>query len=484
VIRQILVESSILAVIGGAIGLFLAFVTLDVFLANLPQALSPIDARIDGRVLLFTAGLIFVTSILFGLLPAREASRTDPNRWLGTVRTAGESGRSRTRGALVVFEVAVTLILVSAAALLLNSFARLQAVQMGWDEKNVVTFTVSGPPSSGARKADFMRLLLQQIQSSPGVQSAAAGGVVPLRGAKMIGPVRPDGVAGYSDKEEDLAGLNNVTPDFFRVFGIPLVAGRMFDSAVDIEGGPVVAIVNDRLARRFFNGDAIGRRIRVPGQPEGAAAEIVGVVADVRQSGPGKPIRLEMYIPAGQSAETAGYVAVRTAGDPTVFMANVRSIVRSLDNRVVVEQLVTMEQMHAQAVAEERFRTLLVSAYSALAVVLAVIGVYSVVAHSIARRRTEIGIRMALGGGNQTILRMLLWQGFTPCFIGIVLGLGGSVAVGRAMRALLFGISAEDPLTLAAAVALVAIAGLGACAVPAIQALRVDPAMTLKSRNS
>jgi ABC-type antimicrobial peptide transport system permease subunit len=143
-----------------------------------------------------------------------------------------------------------------------------------------------------------------------------------------------------------------------------------------------------------------------------------------------------------------------------------------------------MEQMHAQAVAEERFRTLLVSAYSALAVVLAVIGVYSVVAHSIARRRTEIGIRMALGGGNQTILRMLLWQGFTPCFIGIVLGLGGSVAVGRAMRALLFGISAEDPLTLAAAVALVAIAGLGACAVPAIQALRVDPAMTLKSRNS
>ena len=482
VIRQILVESSVLALVGGVIGLFFAFVTLDVFLANLPQTLSPIDsARIDGRVLLFTASLILVTAVLFGYLPAREASRTDPNRWLGAVRAAGESGRSRTRSALVVFEVAVTLILVSAAALLLNSFARLHAVQLGLEEKNVVTFTVSGPPSSGARKNDFMRSLVQQIQSSPGVQSAALGGVVPLRGAKMIGPVRIDGAAQFSDKEEDLAGLNNVTPEFFRVFGIPLMAGRMFDPSEDIEGGPPVMIVNDRLARRFFNGNAIGRRIRVLGQPEGTTAEIVGVVADVRQSGPGEPIRLEMYIPAAQSAESAGYVAVRTSGDPAGLMANLRGIVRSLDSRVVVEQLATMEQMHFESVAEERFRTLLVSAYSALAVVLAIIGVYSVVAYSVARRRTEIGIRMALGGGNRSILRMLLWQGFTPCFIGIVLGLAGSVAVGRAMRTLLFGISAEDPFTLAAAVALVAIAGLGACMVPAIQALRVDPALTLKS---
>jgi ABC-type antimicrobial peptide transport system permease subunit len=204
-------------------------------------------------------------------------------------------------------------------------------------------------------------------------------------------------------------------------------------------------------------------------------------VADVRQNGPGKPIRLEMYIPAGQSAESAGYIAVRTSGDAASFMANARGIVRSLDNRVVVEQLATMEQMHSESVAEERFRTMLVSAYSALAIALAVIGVYSVVAHSIARRRTEIGIRMALGGENRSILRMLMWQGFTPCFIGIVLGLAGSIAAGRAMRALLFGVSAEDPLTLAAAVVLVAVAGLGACAVPAIQALRVDPALTLKS---
>ena len=396
-------------------------------------------------MLLFTAGLILVTSFLFGLLPAREASRTDPNRWLGATRIAGESRSSKTRAALVVFEVAITLMLVSSAALLLNSFVRLQAVQMGWDEKNVVAFTVSGPPSSGARRNDFLRSLLQQIESSPGVQFAAAGGVVPLRGAKMIGPVRVDGIAEFSEKEEDLAGLNNVTSDFFRVFGIPLIAGRRFDPAVDIQGGPPVMIVNDRLARRFFNGDAIGRRVRVPGQPDGTAAEIVGVVADVRQNGPGKPIRLEMYIPAGQSAESAGYIAVRTSGDAADFMANVRGIVRSLDNRVVVEQLATMEQMHSESVAEERFRTMLVSAYSALAVVLAVIGVYSVVAHSVARRRTEIGIRMALGGENRSILRMLLWQGFTPCFIGIALGLAGSIAAGRAMRALLFGVSAEDP---------------------------------------
>jgi len=482
VTRQILVESSILALLGGAIGLLLAFVTLDVFLANLPQAIAPIDsATIDGRVLLFTAGLILVTSVLFGLLPAREASRTDPNRWLGAVRITGESRSSKARAALVVFEVAVTVVLVSTAALLVNSFARLQAVQMGWDDKNVVTFTVSGPPSSGARKSDFIQSLLKQIQSSPGVQSAASGGVVPLRGAKMIGPVRIDGVTGFSEKEEDLAGLNNVTPDFFRVFGIPVISGRMFDPAVDIEGGVPVMIVNDRLARRFLNGDAIGRRIRVPGQPDGSSAEIVGVVADVHQSGPGEPIRLEMYIPARQSAETAGYFAVRTSGDPSAFMSNVRGIVQSLDSRVVVEQLATMQQMQSDSVAEERFRTMLVSAYSALAVVLAVIGVYSVVAHSVARRRTEIGIRMALGGENGSILRMLLWQGFTPCLIGIAFGFAGSIAAGRAMRALLFGISAEDPLTHAAAVGLVALAGLGACAVPAIQALRTDPALTLKS---
>src|SRR4029079_13919003 len=181
------------------------------------------SATIDGRVLLFTAGLILVASVLFGLLPAREAHCTDPNRRLGAVRITGESRSSKARAALVVFEVAVTVVLVSTAALLVNSFARLQAVQMGWDDKNVVTFTVSGPPSSGARKSDFIQSLLQQIQSSPGVQSAASGGVVPLRGAKMIGPVRIDGVTGFSEKEEDLAGLNNVTPDFFRVFGIPVI---------------------------------------------------------------------------------------------------------------------------------------------------------------------------------------------------------------------------------------------------------------------
>jgi len=256
VIRQILIESSLLSIIGGVAGLLIASVILDAFLAIVPPGLPRIaSVGIDARVLLFSFSLIVLTSMLFGWLPAREASRTDPNRWLGTGRDSGDNGRSKGRSVLVVIEVAVTLVLVTGAALLFHSFVKLQSVDTGLRAEDVVTFTISGPPSSGARKPDFLDNLLTRIQSHPNVQSAALAGVVPMRGFKMVAPVRIEGVTEVSQKVDDMAAINYFTGNYFGVFGIPVVQGRGFDPGMDRQDGPKVAVVNQSLARRFFNGD-------------------------------------------------------------------------------------------------------------------------------------------------------------------------------------------------------------------------------------
>jgi putative ABC transport system permease protein len=318
-----------------------------------------------------------------------------------------------------------------------------------------------------------MQTLLSQLQTHPAAQSAAVSGVVPMRGFKMIAPVRFPQNGEFSQKNEDMAAFNYVTPEYFELFGIPVLQGRSFAAQTDRANDPKVMVVNQSLARRFFNGNPIGQRVLVPGSGQPESAEIVGVVGDFHQTSPGEPVKLEMYIPIAQQTDAGSFVAVRTLGDPSTMMASLPELVRSIDSRVVIEQMATVDQLMWESVAEERFRTLLVTTYSALAIVLSVIGVYSVVAYSISRRRREIGIRMALGAANRKILAMLLWQGFTPCVVGIVLGFFGSIAVAQSIQSLLFGVTPMDPLTLAASVAVVALTGLSACAVPAYRALDV-----------
>jgi putative ABC transport system permease protein len=256
------------------------------------------------------------------------------------------------------------------------------------------------------------------------------------------------------------------------------VAGRPFEAA-DRAGAPDVILINETLARRFFEGNGIGRRISIPGRGD-RYAEIVGIVRDVHQVSPGQPARPEVYWPLAQSNERPWHFSVRTVGSPTRLMADIPGLVRSVNDRFFVDRLSTAEQLIWEAVSEERFRTLLVSAYSSLAIVLAIVGVYGVIAFTVARRRREIGLRLALGAETSTIFRMIVRQGFAPCLGGLAVGTMASAAVVGLMRSLLFEVSPWDPVTLATAVILVAVAGLVACSIPASRAARLDPLVALR----
>jgi predicted permease len=480
IVRLMMAESAVLAAAGGAAGLVVAFLTLRTVVPLIPEGLPGTEhVVLDGRVVIFAVTVTTLAALLFGLLPAREASRFDLYRSLKD-GTAGGIGHARSllRNALVTTQVAVTLVLVTVAALLLNSFARLGMVDIGVDPENVVTFVLQGtaPASEYSRISDDV---FARLQSHPDVRAAARSSVTPLRGFSVTGAFRVEGSAeNVSARAEDAASLNIVSPDYFRTFRIPLVAGRLFD-ARDRPGAPDVVLINETLARRFFSGDGIGRRISIPGRGD-RFAEIVGMVRDVHQASPGQPPRPEVYWPLAQSNARPSHFSVRTVGRPARFMADLAGLVRSVNDRFFPDRLSTGEQLIWEATAEERFRTLLVSAYSGLAIVLATVGVYGVIAFTVARRRREIGLRLALGAKTSTIFRMVVGHGLALCLTGLAAGITASVALVGLVRGLLFEVSPWDPVTFAAAAGLVVTASLLACAMPARRAARLDPLAVLK----
>lgn len=478
--RLIVAESAVMAAAGGAAGLAVAFLTLRAVLPLIPEGLPRVaDVALDGRVLMFATGATAATALLFGLLPAREASRFSVLQSLrdGTGGAIGPS-TSALRSLLVVAQVAVTLVLVTVAALLLNSFTRLRMVDLGIETENVVAFTLDGmaPGSEYARISDDV---LARLQSHPDVRAAARASVAPLQGFSIMGSFRLEGAQeDVSSLADDAASLAVVSPDYFHAFGIPLVAGRPFRTG-DHSGAPAVILINETLARRFFGGHGIGRRISLPGNGD-RYAEIVGVVRDIHQLSPGQAPRPEVYQPLAQADSGAMNFSVRTSRDPVRFMADLPGMIRSVNDRFFPDRLATAEQLAWKTVSEERFRTLLVSAYSGLAVLLAIVGVYGVTAFTVARRRREIGLRLALGAEARTIFRMLVRQGLAPCLIGLVVGATASAVVVRVMRDLLFEVSPWDPGTFATAALLVVLAGVLACSIPASRAARLDPLVALK----
>jgi putative ABC transport system permease protein len=486
IVRLIMAESAVLAAAGGAAGLLVAYVTLRAVVPLIPEGLPRVEyVSLDGRVIMFAVVVTAVTALLFGLLPAREASRFDPYRSIKEEAGGGIGpARSPLRSILVAAQVAVTLVLATVAALLLNSFARLQMVDIGIDTENVVTFALQGTLAAGPRTqaAEYSRIsdgVLARLQSHPDVRAAARSSVTPLRGFSITGAFRVEGAtSNVSVRAEDDASLNMVSADYFQTFRIPLVAGRPFGPE-DRAGSPDVIVINQTLARRFFDGNGIGRRISIPGRGD-RYAEVVGIVRDVHQVSPGQPARPEVYWPLAQSNERPWHFSVRTVGSPTRLIADIPGLVRSVNDRFLADRLSTAEQLVWEAVSEERFRTLLVSAYSSLAIILAMVGVYGVIAFTVARRRREIGLRLALGADKGTIFRMIVREGFGPCFAGLAVGTMASAAAVGLMRSLLFEVSPWDPLTLATAVMLVALAGLFACSIPASRAARLDPLVALR----
>ena len=485
-LAQVLVESVLLALFGGLAGLVVA-----VSGANLIVALSPGDLprlsefQIDASVLAFNLLVSLLAGILFGIVPAWQAFRValfDPlregHRW-GAVG----STRHRLRSGLVVAEVALALVLVTGAGLMINSFLRLQNTTPGFQIQNLLTAKISlsmNQYENSAQWRTFFSEVLSRLKNLPGMELAAPSLPVPLSGDSIRLSFEAEGKQ-YSDPSEiPNVYWRSVSSDYFRVMRIPLSKGRYFTD-LDREGQPDVLIINETAARRFWpDEDPIGKRVTI-GYND-ILAEIVGVVGPVKHRGLDEEITPEMYSPFPQAPYYVMSVVVRTATgiDPTSVVPTIRSQVHAVDDDVPVHSVATMESMVYRSIAQPRFYTFLLGTFAAVALVLAMVGVYGVIAYSVSQRTHELGIRIALGARPRDIFRMVIGQGLGLAFLGVVLGLIGALALTRYLETWLFGITPTDPLTFAVVSTLLVGVALLACFFPARRATKVDPMVALR----
>jgi putative ABC transport system permease protein len=486
--RQFLTESVLLAALGGALGLLLALWGLSVLKAFVPESLAEVkNVALDARLLGFTAAVSLVTGLVFGLAPAAQASRLDLNEMLKEGGRDSSSGRGgdRLRGLLVVAEVAVSLVLLIGAGLLVNSFVRLRSLDPGFSPENLLTMSVMLPQQKypdHARRVAFFSELTSRVEALPGVRAAAVTNWIPLTlqgdtfGVSVEG--RPDP---GPDKRPDVV-TRVVSQDYFDAMGIRLLRGRKFDERTDRADSRPVAVVSETMARRLWPGeDPIGKRVQ-PGEPDpNGWIEVVGVAGDVRQFDLAAEPRLQMYLPYAQFEWfVPRQLVVKTDGEPAGLAAAVRKTVWELDRDQPVSDVRTMEEVLSGSVARQRFSTLLLGVFAALALLLAAVGIYGVMSYAVAQRTREIGIRIALGAQAGSVLRLMVGQGLKLAAAGVALGLVGALLLTRLMSSLLFGVSATDPATLVCiSVVLVGVALL-ASYIPARRAAKVDPLVALR----
>jgi putative ABC transport system permease protein len=482
VVRQLLTESLLLAFAGGAAGLLLARWGVKLLLAmapdNLPRAY---DIRLDTRVAGFTVFVSLLTGIVFGLLPALQAAKTD----LGvTLKEGGRDAtgllRRRLRGFLVVSEVALAFVLLIGAGLLIRSFARLTEVDPGLDPRGVLTMDIVLPYAKykDGRSVAFFQQTLERVRTLPGVEAAATVSPLPLSGGQYITGF---GIEGRPLPTEHTfsAGNRLISPDFFKTFRVPLIKGRLLAESDGAKAPPVV-VINESLARRYFaNEDPLGKRITFNGD---ATRVIVGVVGDVKHSALDEEANPQIYrsIAQLQSPPTSMSLAVRTSGDPMQMLAAVRGQVWAGDKNQPVTNIETMEGLLAKSVAPRRFNLLLLGVFALVGLALAGVGLYGVMSYTVTQRTREIGVRMAMGAQPGDVLRLVIGEGMKLVLIGALLGLGGALALTRLLTTLLFGVSATDPLTFIVIAALLIIVALLACWLPARRATKVDPMIALR----
>jgi putative ABC transport system permease protein len=489
-LRQLLTESVMLSLIGGAVGLGLAVWGVDALLALSPADLPRIDeVTIDVRVLAFTFGVAALTGVLFGLVPAIKASRIDLTQSLkeGSRSVAGGSSQ-RLRSLIVVAEIALSLILLVGAGLLTRSFVRLTRVDPGFDAHNVLTMKMTIPRSKykdGVASATFYRQLIEKIQALPGVDSAAAISHLPLSGDYWGGTLTFEGVTANAERG-NLASFEVdqrvITPDYFTTMKTPLLEGRFF-TAQDVKGKPFVAIIDETLARRLWpDSSPLGRRMtfgRFPEKPE-TWIEIVGVVRHIRHHKLEAEVREQVYYPHALAPFSGMTLAIRTAGDPLNMVGAVRDAVGSLDRDQPVYRIRTMDEFVRGALAPARFTLLLLSIFAAVAALLGAIGIYGVMSNAVTLRTHEIGVRMALGAQVSDVLKMVVGQGVRLVALGIGAGLTGAFLLTRLIASLLFNISATDSATFIVISIVLSVVALGACFVPARRAAKVDPMVALR----
>ena len=484
-IRQFLTESVLLAMMAGALGVLLAKWGVDLLVSaatgNIPRSA---EISVDARVLGFTLVIAVLTGVIFGLVPALHASKADLNDALKDASRGSTGGgrRARIRGGLVVAEVALSVVLLIGAGLLIRSFVLLQNVDTGFNSNNLLVATISLPNSryaQTAQRAAFYTRLCQDLSALPGVVSAGAALRLPLTGSDARTIIAIEGRPVPPLAERPIVSLDVVSPDYLKTMGIPLLQGRFFNEH-DKEGAPMAAIVNQSFARRFFpDEDPIGKRILGFGAvPQ--SREIIGVVGDIRHQGLDSSPVEGLYFSSNQRPQLAMSVVVRTAGPPLSLSTAVRSSVLAIDKDQPVASLQTMDEVVASSISDRRFTLLLLGLFAAVALALAAIGIYSVMAYTVTQRTGEIGLRMALGARSRDVLKLVVGQGMTMALIGVAVGLGGAFALTRVMASLLFSVSATDPITFIAIPLLLLGVAVAACFVPARRATKVDPMVALR----
>ena len=488
VIRQLLTESVLLSLLGGAVGLLLAVWWSDLLIAlgkeDIPRA---VQVGIDWRVLGFTLGVSLLTGIIFGLAPAFHSSKSELIDSLkeGGRGTSEGARRNKVRNVLVVSELAIAVVLLVGAGLLIQSLWRLQRVNSGLVPENVLTFNVGLPEVkyNYEKQAQFFIDLKSRLEATPGVQSASSILPLPLSGDRFSISFEIEGRP-MAPKDHPSGDFFSTGVGYFRAMGIPIIKGRDFDDR-DRYGSTPVVIITETLARQFFpNEDPIGKRIK-PGinTIEGDTTtmrEIIAVVSDVRNRSLDTEPRAAYYVPQTQVPFDQMAMVVKTAGDPHNLISAATKQVAAMDQDIPVFAAKTMEEYLSASVAAPRFSTTLLSIFAAVALVLTVVGLYGVMSYSVAQRTNEIGIRLALGAQSRDVLLMIVKQGSVLIILGLVIGLAGAFALTRLIASWLFGVTAKDPFTFVAVAVLLAAVALLACYVPAWRATKVDPMEALR----
>ncbi|HEX8696734.1 MAG TPA: ABC transporter permease [Longimicrobium sp.] len=484
IVRQLLTESLLLSLAGGALGLLLAgWLVRAIARAGPADVPRLADAGLNAPVLGFALALSVVTGIVFGLAPALQGSRGSPG---GSLKEGGRGAtdgvrRTRLRGVLVASEAALSLMLLAGAGLLAKSFARLLQTEPGYETGRVLTSRVSLSEArhpEPARQAAVFRQVLRRVEAVPGVEAVGAARFLPLGGRDSYDVFRVVGRAPFAPGAEPVVRYQVASPGYFRAMGIPLLRGRPFTDG-DAEGSPPVLVVNQAFARRHLPGeDPLGRRVAIGDQPP---REIVGVVGDVRHRGLDEEAQPEFYVPYLQAPRPELHLVVRAAAaDPARLAPAVRRAVREVAPDALVHETRTMDALLGRSVARRRFHTLLLGSFALTALVLATLGIYGVTAYTVTQRTHEIGIRVALGARRGDVLRLVVGRGMAPALAGIALGLAGALAATRVMAGLLYGVGPGDPPVFAGVSLLLAATALAACYLPARRATGVDPAVALR----
>ena len=485
VARQILSETLLLALTGGALGLACAHFGVKLIVAFLAQSLPrTTDITVDGPVLAFTLAVSVLTGVVAGLLPAIRASKTNLNDSLkqGLGRTDADSSGHRTRSVLVISEVALSLVLLIGAGLMIRTFSRLRNVDPGLDPHNVLTMSFSLSSTKydkPIQQIAFYDQVLQRVRSLPGVAAAGAIDSLPLGDGGSTQPIAVEGHPALAMSEQPEVAVRVVEPGFFETMRIPLLEGRALNIA-DAADRPSVIVISQSMAKRFWPAEnPIGKRLTMSFSPE-KSREVVGVVGDVKDGLDVLDPTATLYVPLAQQPTPYMSLVVRTSSPPSTLVSAVSGAVHEVDRQQPALDVITMDEMVTNSLSHQRFNMLLLSAFSGLALLLAAIGIYSVLAYSVRRRMREIGVRMALGAQRGDILHMILGQGTKLALIGTGIGVAAAFGLTRLMASQLFGVTATDPVTFLSVATLIVLVALAACYIPARRATKVDPMVALR----